>query len=111
MKHLAISVLTLLLFVSCFATAEGGCEYDSQCKGDRVCDKGSCVSPSSSSSVKKRSESRKNRVSTTCEYSRGPKAGETEYFEPGTPGLRPARVGSPCTDGILSFGVAVPDEE
>jgi hypothetical protein len=28
------------------ATPGGGCEFDTQCKGDRVCRKGSCEDPS-----------------------------------------------------------------
>lgn len=26
-------------------TAHAGCQYDSQCKGDRICDSGVCVAP------------------------------------------------------------------
>lgn len=29
------------------APAESGCQYDTQCKGDRVCDDGECVKPRS----------------------------------------------------------------
>jgi len=49
-------------------------------------------------------------VSTTCRYSMGPKAGRTQYFRPGTPGLTPALVGQPCTDGMGSWGAAIPDK-
>lgn len=48
-------------------------------------------------------------MSTTCKYSMGPKAGRTQYFRPGTPGLTPAMIGGPCTDGMGSFGEAIPD--
>jgi hypothetical protein len=48
-------------------------------------------------------------TSTTCRYTMGPKAGQTQYFRPGTPGLVPAYVGGPCTDGMGSIGTAVPD--
>lgn len=49
-------------------------------------------------------------TSTTCKYTMGPKAGRTQYFRPGTPGLTPAYVGGPCTDGMGSMGMAVPDK-
>ena len=47
--------------------------------------------------------------STTCQYVRGPKAGTIEYFDPSTPGLRPARVGDYCQDGRYSSGYAIED--
>jgi hypothetical protein len=31
--------------------AKSGCEYDNQCKGDRICVKGACVAPESASSA------------------------------------------------------------
>lgn len=42
-------------------------------------------------------------LSRTCQFTYGPKAGQTETF----PQAWPVPIGSPCTDGILSFGVAI----
>lgn len=36
-------------------------------------------------------------MSTTCRFTSGPRAGEIQFFPRGTPGVRPAPVGSPCT--------------
>jgi hypothetical protein len=47
--------------------------------------------------------------STTCHFTSGPRKGETQYYQPGTPGLIPAIVGTPCTDGAGSDGYAVAD--
>lgn len=33
------------------AAKSGGCEYDTQCKGDRVCVKGQCVSPATAAAA------------------------------------------------------------
>lgn len=55
-------------------------------------------------------EGSSNSMSTTCRYTMGPKSGQTEYFDPRTPGLRPAMVGQPCTDGMGSYGSAVPNK-
>lgn len=49
--------------------------------------------------------------STTCHYTYGAKSGTTEHFIPGTPGLTPGLVGYPCTDGMGSNGVGVPDPQ
>lgn len=38
----ALAAPLLLAAVSAYAT---GCEYDTQCKGDRICEKGICVYP------------------------------------------------------------------
>ena len=45
-------------------------------------------------------------LSRTCRYHSGPKAGMTQYFPLWVP-IVPAAVGSPCRDGLGSFGVAV----
>ena len=37
-------LLVLILFGSP-ASGEDGCKYDTQCKGDRVCEEGTCISP------------------------------------------------------------------
>ncbi len=47
--------------------------------------------------------------STTCRFLTGPRAGETIFFPPDTPGLIPVVVGAPCNDGAGSIGVGVPD--
>ena len=44
----------------------------------------------------------------TCKFTFGPRAGTTIQFTPG-PGIFPTLVGSPCTDGQGSSGVAVKD--
>jgi hypothetical protein len=44
-------------------------------------------------------------MSFTCKYTAGPKAGQTQNFA-GVPGVAPAPVGAPCTDGQGSSGVA-----
>lgn len=48
--------------------------------------------------------------STTCRFTFGPRAGETQYYSPNTPGLTPAVIGGPCTDGARSIGYAIKDE-
>ena len=45
-------------------------------------------------------------LSRTCRYHSGPKAGTTQYFPLWVP-IVPGAVGSPCWDGLGSFGVAV----
>ncbi|MGH7966406.1 MAG: hypothetical protein ACRERD_32035 [Candidatus Binatia bacterium] len=40
----AIFGMAILIFSS-FAVAQEGCKYDTQCKGDRICESGVCVSP------------------------------------------------------------------
>jgi hypothetical protein len=47
--------------------------------------------------------------STTCKFTVGPRAGSTQYYPPNAPGLTPAVVGGPCTDGAGSIGYAIPD--
>jgi hypothetical protein len=45
--------------------------------------------------------------STTCKFTIGPRAGQTQYYPPGMPGLIPVVVGGPCTDGAGSMGYAI----
>jgi hypothetical protein len=45
--------------------------------------------------------------STTCKFTVGPRTGQTQYYPPGMPGLTPAVVGGPCTDGVGSMGYAI----
>jgi hypothetical protein len=45
--------------------------------------------------------------STTCKFTVGPRAGQSQYYPPGTPGLIPVVVGGPCTDGVGSMGYAI----
>jgi hypothetical protein len=45
--------------------------------------------------------------STTCKFTVGPRAGTAFHFQPGT--VIPAIVGSPCTDGAGSSGIAIKD--
>ncbi len=45
-------------------------------------------------------------MTLTCQFTSGPRAGQTQNFA-GVPGARPAPIGSPCTDGVSSNGVAV----
>lgn len=45
------------------------------------------------------------RMSHTCKFNRGPLQGETQTL----PNRNPARVGSSCSDGLTSSGIAVPD--
>lgn len=46
-------------------------------------------------------------TSRTCKYSAGPKSGQVQYF----PDAQPISIGSPCEDGVGSFGVAVADSK
>jgi hypothetical protein len=42
------AILFGVIFASFASVAsEDGCQYDAQCKGDRICEKGECVAPSS----------------------------------------------------------------
>ena len=41
-----VSTVAIVLFLSWSPIAAKGCEYDSQCKGNRVCENGRCVSSS-----------------------------------------------------------------
>src|SRR5687768_15535402 len=45
-------------------------------------------------------------MSLTCQFTGGPRAGQTENFS-GVPGATPVPIGSPCSDAQGSFGVAV----
>jgi hypothetical protein len=47
-------------------------------------------------------------MSLSCQFTSGPRAGQTQNFT-GVPGAMPTPIGSPCTDGQGSFGVAVSD--
>lgn len=49
-----------------------------------------------------------NGCSNTCQYTRGPKAGQIEYFP--FPAYFPVFIGSPCTDGYKSYGFAVDNQ-
>jgi hypothetical protein len=46
-----------------------------------------------------------DRMSHTCKFTRGPLQGQTQTL----PNRNPAKVGSSCSDGLTSSGVAVPD--
>jgi hypothetical protein len=48
--------------------------------------------------------------SKTCKFTTGPKKGQTLDYND-VPGVKAINVGMPCTDGFLSFGVAVPDAD
>lgn len=105
--------LTIMTVMSTIAYAEG-CQYDTQCKGNRVCQSGSCIapeSPSKSTNVSKPKRTQGDSLSSTCEFSSGPKAGQVMHWPRSTPGLRPTKVGMPCTDGMGSAGTAIQDEE
>jgi hypothetical protein len=47
-----------------------------------------------------------NGMTLTCKFTQGPLAGQTRDYS-GVPGARPAPIGSPCTDGRTSNGIAV----
>lgn len=49
----ALICLAISLPLHVYAT---GCEYDTQCKGDRICENGKCVSPQASAPVSKPTE-------------------------------------------------------
>jgi hypothetical protein len=38
-------VVTMMIGSPAALAQESGCTYDTQCKGDRICEKGVCVSP------------------------------------------------------------------
>lgn len=105
----AVSITAMLLMTSS-AYAEG-CQYDTQCKGDRVCQRGECVAPGSGATGNPTTENGKSTdgLSSTCKFTSGPKAGQVQHWPRSTPGLRPAKPGLPCTDGAGSSGVAIPD--
>ena len=50
MKTILSVISGLLVFVSVSATATEGCKFDTQCKGDRICEQGICVYPNDDSS-------------------------------------------------------------
>jgi len=54
-------------------------------------------------------EGQSDGTSTTCRFTMGPRAGQVQHWPRNTPGLRPAPIGAPCTDGADSQGVAIPD--
>jgi hypothetical protein len=105
MKYLicVAGLFTALLLQPIYA--DDGCNYDTQCKGDRVCLNGSCVAPTDGEKDGDAEE-----LSTTCKFTAGPRAGQTKHWPRNTPGLTPARVGDPCHDGQGSTGYAIEDE-
>ena len=50
MKTILSVISGLLVFVSVSATVAEGCKFDTQCKGDRICEQGICVYPNDDSS-------------------------------------------------------------
>jgi hypothetical protein len=49
-------------------------------------------------------------MTLTCRFTSGPRAGQTQDYS-GVSGVAPVRIGSPCTDGTASNGVAIsPDD-
>jgi hypothetical protein len=45
-------------------------------------------------------------MTLTCRFTGGPRAGQTQDYS-GVPGAKPAKIGSPCTDGVSSNGIAI----
>ncbi|MBB6223847.1 hypothetical protein [Rhizobium leguminosarum] len=45
------AIITALLETSASAQQAQGCSFDTQCKGDRICENGMCISPSSRGST------------------------------------------------------------
>jgi hypothetical protein len=50
-------------------------------------------------------------LSTTCKFTSGPRAGQVKHWPRNTPGLTPARIGAPCTDGVGNSGIAIADSD
>lgn len=50
MKTILSVTAGLLVFISVSAIAAEGCKFDTQCKGDRICEQGICVYPNDDSS-------------------------------------------------------------
>lgn len=50
------AILAALLLALCNTVNADGCEYDTQCKGDRVCEKGNCVDSGGANSYKDESD-------------------------------------------------------
>ena len=50
MKTILSIISGLLVFISASTTAAEGCKFDTQCKGDRICEQGICVYPNNDSS-------------------------------------------------------------
>jgi hypothetical protein len=58
MKTLSLRIaICLVVGLPLYAAAEG-CEYDTQCKGDRICEDKKCVSPTSAATSAPTSESK-----------------------------------------------------
>lgn len=56
------------------ATVHDGCKYDSQCKGDRICDRGRCVSPSSRRETAPRTATRPSAPTSRCPPGTSPRS-------------------------------------
>jgi hypothetical protein len=112
MKHYKL-LFVFIASLSASTVHSQGCTYDTQCKGNRICQGGVCVasdsnqSPNSSSGTTPTSTG--DGLSSTCQFSNGPRAGQVQHWPRNTPGLTPVPVGQSCTDGV-SYGVAIPDE-
>ena len=48
-------------------------------------------------------------LSTTCQFTKGPKAGQVQHWPRGTAGVTPVAIGQGCTDDQKSYGVAIAD--
>ena len=48
-------------------------------------------------------------LSTTCQFTKGPKTGQVQHWPRGTPGVTPVAIGQGCTDDMKSYGVAIAD--
>lgn len=56
MKKIGLRSVMFLAIALPLHTYAVGCEYDTQCKGDRICENGKCVSPESSTPTSKPAE-------------------------------------------------------
>jgi hypothetical protein len=77
------STLLWLIVSLAYQSAEAGCSFDTECKGDRICENGSCVnpddyidddrSPNSTNSTNPREYSvPQQRIATFCHTPYGP---------------------------------------
>lgn len=100
------------LVMTSLTAYSAGCTSDNECKGERICEANQCVSPNGSSggTAKNKDGGAADNSSSTCKFTNGPKAGQTQHWPRGTPGLTPTQIGLPCHDGMGSYGVAIQDE-
>lgn len=77
-KTLAIAALTFLVA----ASAEGQCTKDTECKGDRVCERGVCVAPNTTAKIPGAQSSASSPTTTIGNYPRFEDFSSAKYAGP-----------------------------